>query len=101
MSLAPPHLDYNSNTYLTVYLPSSSPYLADPSAIATIHPALKHVGPVGVMKDIQILSVPKIEWERVSGEVLASFGDKLKDGIHKVELLDEPKARVKRGGDEL
>ena len=97
MSLVPPQFDFSSNTYVTVYLRSSSSYLADPQSISTIHPALTHVGPVGMMRDVQILSVPVPEWGRVSGEVLALLSSK--PDIEKIEVQGAPKVRVKREGE--
>lgn len=61
----------------------------------TIHPALTHVGPVGVMKEIQVLRVSNLEWGRISEEVLASLRSSA--DIEKVEVQDGPKTRVKRG----
>lgn len=97
MSLVPPQFDHASFTYLTVYLRSSSSYLTDPQSIRTIHPALTHVGQVGVMKDVLILSVPVPEWSHVSADVLALLSSQT--DIAKVEVQGAPKARVKRGGD--
>ncbi|KAF8505093.1 hypothetical protein JB92DRAFT_2966597 [Gautieria morchelliformis] len=99
MSLVPPQFDFISNVYLTVYVHHSSSYIADPQSIATIHPALAHVGPatVGGMKNVLVLSVPKMEWSRVSGDVLALL--RAQADVEKVDVLDAPKTRAKRGGE--
>lgn len=97
MSLVPLQLNHASNAYLTVYFRPSSSFLADPSSINSVHPALTHVGPVGALKDVQVLSVSKFEWDRVSDEILASLSSR--GDIEKVEVQDEPKARVKRSSE--
>jgi len=101
MSITPPHLDFSSNAYLTVYLTPSSIYLSDPSLLSTIHPALCHVGPVGVMKDVQILSVPKSDWTRNNQQdgILQALHENVGKGIQRVEVQEEPKQRARR--DEL
>ncbi|KAF8585722.1 hypothetical protein K439DRAFT_1279400, partial [Ramaria rubella] len=88
--------DYGTNTYIVVYLSPSSPYLLNPSSISTIHPALTHVGSVGVLNDVQLVSVPKREWSHLSDDVLVSLRSGSTTGIEKVEVQDEPKTRAKR-----
>lgn len=95
MSLVPPQFDHASNTYLTVYVRHSSSYFADPLSVTTIHPALTFVGPVGVMKHVLVLSVPKLEWSHVSDDVLALLRSQA--DIERVDVLDAPKTRAKRG----
>lgn len=91
-------LNHEANTYLAVMLSSSSPYLSDPSLLATAHSSLTHLGQVGSLRDVQLLSVPKQDWERVQTDVLDSL--KSKEGITGVDI-QVPQRRAKRGGDEL
>ncbi|KAJ7784338.1 hypothetical protein B0H16DRAFT_294442 [Mycena metata] len=92
------NLNYAANTYLAVTLPATSSYLQTPASLSLLHPAVAHVGQVGEMPDVQLVSVPKVEWEvseAAREEILAAF--------KKVGRVDvqEPKQRAKRGGDEL
>ncbi|KAJ7134846.1 hypothetical protein C8R44DRAFT_610765 [Mycena epipterygia] len=92
------NLNYAANTYLAVTLPASSSYLETPASLGFVHPAVAHVGQVGAMPDVQLVSVPKQEWdvsETVRGEILAAF-----QAVGKVDV-QQPKQRAKRGGDEL
>ncbi|KAF7348423.1 p-loop containing nucleoside triphosphate hydrolase protein [Mycena sanguinolenta] len=92
------NLNYAANTYLAVTLPPSSSYLQAPASLALLHPAVAHVGQVGAMPDVQIVSIPKDEWELSEdkrAEILAAFR-----AVGKVDV-QEPKQRAKRGGDEL
>lgn len=91
-------LNYAVNTYIAVTLPPASSYLQTPASLGLVHPAVAHVGQVGAMPDVQLVSVPKQEWEvseTARGEILAAF-----KAIGKVDI-QEPKQRTKRGGDEL
>ncbi|KAJ7432759.1 hypothetical protein B0H11DRAFT_1759728 [Mycena galericulata] len=92
------NLNYGANTYLAVTLPSASSYLQNPVSLGLVHPAVAHVGQVGEMPDVQLVSVPKQEWEfseAAREEILAAF-----KAVGKVDV-QEPKQRTKRGGDEL
>ncbi|KAJ6508471.1 hypothetical protein C8R45DRAFT_893050 [Mycena sanguinolenta] len=92
------NLNYAVNTYLAVTLPSSSSFLQAPASLARLHPAVAHVGQVGEMPDVQIVSIPKDEWELSEdkrAEILAAF-----QAVGKVDV-QVPKQRAKRGGDEL
>lgn len=93
-------LNYQTNTYLAVTLASSSPYYNNPAALAAIHPSVTHVGPVGQLPDVQLLSISKQDWERpgISDEVMAFLNGRA--GASRVDI-QTPKQRVKRGGDEL
>jgi hypothetical protein len=55
------NLNYAANTYLAVTLPASSSYLQAPASLGLLHPAVAHVGQVGAMADVQLVSVPKQE----------------------------------------
>ncbi|KAK0441383.1 hypothetical protein EV421DRAFT_1711764 [Armillaria borealis] len=76
--------NYDANTYLTVTLAPNSPYNKSPEALSTIHPLITHVGQVGALDDVQMLSVPKQEWTQRGEEVLASL--KAAQGIHRVDV---------------
>ncbi|KAJ7625347.1 hypothetical protein DFH06DRAFT_1008080 [Mycena polygramma] len=92
------NLNYAANTYLAVTLPSASSYLQAPASLGLIHPAVAHVGQVGTMADVQLVSIPKDEWEvseAKRAEILAAF-----KAVGRVDI-QEPKQRAKRGGDEL
>ncbi|KAE9405849.1 hypothetical protein BT96DRAFT_306495 [Gymnopus androsaceus JB14] len=69
-----------------------------PSSISTLHPALTHVGQVGSLDDVQLVSVPKEDWSNIGDDILASL--KNSQGVHSVSV-QEPKQRTKRTGDEL
>ncbi|KAF7364989.1 p-loop containing nucleoside triphosphate hydrolase protein [Mycena venus] len=89
--------NYAANTYLAVTLPASSSYLQAPASLGLLHPVVAHVGQVGAMPDVQLVSVAKDEWEvsEKRAEILAAF-----KAIGRVDI-QEPKQRAKRGGDEL
>ncbi|KAJ6621803.1 hypothetical protein B0H10DRAFT_2015828 [Mycena sp. CBHHK59/15] len=91
------NLNYAANTYLAVTLPASSSYLQAPASLGLVHPAIAHVGQVGGMPDVQLLSISKQEWEveAVREQILVSLKD-----VGRVDV-QEPKQRAKRGGDEL
>lgn len=91
-------LNHAVNTYLAVSLSPSSPYIASPDALASVHPAIAHVGQVGSMADVQLVSVPNFEWEKVREDVIGAL--KSAEGVGRVDL-QESVQRVKKGGDEL
>ena len=81
---------------LAVTLQSSSSLLANPAQIATAHDSLTHVGQVGELSDVQLISVPNTEWDNVKGDVLGALMGM--EGVVKVEV-QKAKQRAKR--DEL
>jgi hypothetical protein len=95
----PPQFDHINNIYLTVYVRPSSSYIADPPSITAVHPALTHseVAPVGAMRDVLVLGVPKLEWGRVAEDVLSAL--RAQGDVERVEVLDAPKTRAKRHGE--
>jgi len=89
-------LDYDDNVYLAVTISSSSRFLENPAALA-VHPALSHIGTVGQLRDVQLLSAPRESWPRIEGDILASLNSL--EGVRSVDVQDPPRTRVKRGDD--
>lgn len=87
-------LDHDSNVYLTVTLSPTSPAYSNPEVL-TSHPSLTHVGSVGEMRDVQLLSVPRNSWNRVQGDVLSMLNGLA--GVRRVDVQQPPRTRVKRG----
>ncbi|KAF7298829.1 hypothetical protein MIND_00830500 [Mycena indigotica] len=90
------NLNYAAHTYLALTLPPSSSYLQTPSTLAQIHPAAAYVGQVGAMADVQLVSIPKAQWESSEAartEIMEAF-----TAVGRVDV-QEPKQRAKR--DEL
>ncbi|KAG6901704.1 hypothetical protein C0995_008925 [Termitomyces sp. Mi166 len=83
------NLNYDLNT---------SPFFGEPAQLAMVHPAVTHVGPVGQMQDVQIFSVPKLEWESVHKDVLEKLSEA--NGVGRIDV-QKLEARSKRAGDEL
>ncbi|KAF9265711.1 hypothetical protein L218DRAFT_957338 [Marasmius fiardii PR-910] len=91
-------MNYDLNTYIAITLDPGSSLFQSPVSVASVHPALVHVGQVGELKDVQLVSVPKSEWNTIRDDILASL--RSSQGIVGVEV-QQLKQRVKRGGDEL
>jgi hypothetical protein len=91
-------LDHTANAYLAVSLSPSSPYIQNPSALSSAHPLITHVGQVGEMKDVQLLSIPRQEWDRAQHDILGSLNTH--EGITWVDV-QIVKQRAKKGADEL
>ncbi|KAJ7585164.1 hypothetical protein C8J56DRAFT_950045 [Mycena floridula] len=87
-------MDHTANIYIAVTLSSTSPYFSDPGAL--VSPPMKHEGQVGQLKEVQLVSVPKSEWDEKSEDILSFL--KAKDGVSNVEV-QVLKQRAKR--DEL
>lgn len=92
------NLDYQQNTYIAVTLSSDSPYFSSPELLTRDHSSLTHVGKVGQLADVQLLSIPKAEWDHNAEDILTFL--RSKNGVGNVDV-QVPKQRVKRGGDEL
>jgi len=92
------NLNHNLHTYVAVTLSPNSPFLNTPSSLSTLHPLITHVGQVGSLDDVQLVSVPKEDWNNIGEEVLAKL--KAEEGVQSVSV-QELKTRTKRGGDEL
>ena len=91
-------LDHDANRYLAITLSPSSPYLCDPSSQAKVHPSVIHVGQVGEMNDMQLISIPKQQWYSAQNDILQYLNGQ--EGICSVDV-QSVKVRPKRGGDEL
>jgi hypothetical protein len=86
----------NSNIYLAVTLARTSPFNTNPSGLSAFHPAVNHVGNVGQLSDVQLFSVPKVEWDSQQQNILSFL--KGSEGVQRVDV-QSPKTRSKR--DEL
>lgn len=91
-------MDHSTNVYLAVTVSPTSQLFSQPEHLAT-HPSISHLGPVGQLEDIQLLSVPRASWGRVQGEVLAQLNSL--NGVQRVDVQDAPRQRVKRGAEDL
>lgn len=104
-----PHsLDYESNTYLTVTLASSSPFFHSPPALAASHPslALKYIGQAGGLADVHLYSIPKSELLKhgrpSTRDIELIFMQDLRpsDGVIYAQV-QVPGRRIQRTGDDL
>ena len=86
----------NSNVYLAVTFARSSPFYTNPSGLSASHSAVNHVGTVGQLPDVQLFSVPKVEWDSRKQDILSFM--KGSEGVQRVDV-QSPKTRAKR--DEL
>lgn len=92
------NLDHSANAYLAVTLTPASPYYHEPAALSTFHPSVRHIGQLGQLSDVQLLSVPKPHWDRLRQEITSSL--RAQEGVSRVDI-QEVKPRAKRGGEEL
>ncbi|KAI0668332.1 hypothetical protein C8Q78DRAFT_1071259 [Trametes maxima] len=90
--------NHEENVYLTVTVSPTSAVHNNPDGLA-VHPLLKHLGRVGELQDVQVLSVPRVNWPSVQGAVLDALN--ALPGVLRVDVQEKPKSRAKRGGDEL
>ena len=86
----------NSDVYLAVTLARSSPFYSNPSRLSAPYPTINHVGNVGQLPDVQLFSVPKVEWDSQQQDILSFL--KGSEGVQRVDV-QSPKTRSKR--DEL
>jgi len=86
----------NSNVYLAVTLARSSPFYANPSGLSVSRFTVNHVGGVGQLPDVQLFSVPKVEWDSRQQDILSFL--KGSEGVQRVDI-QSAKMRSKR--DEL
>jgi hypothetical protein len=86
-------LNYDANVYLSVTLASSSPFYSNPAGLASSHPLVNHVGTVGQLEDVQLFSVPKVEWNSAQEDILSFL--KGEEGVRRVDV-QTLKTRSKR-----
>ncbi|KAK0210141.1 hypothetical protein DFS33DRAFT_260183 [Desarmillaria ectypa] len=77
-------MDYDKYAYLAVTLSPASYFTQYPSALTNIHPLLNYVGPVGALRDVQILCVLKKGWEQQGGSVMESL--RATQGVDRVDV---------------
>ena len=87
------------NVLIAVTVSPTSGLYHDPDSLAAAHPVLLRLGRVGELQDVQLLAVPRQNWETAQGDVLAALNGLA--GVLRVDVQDSPKRRAKRGGDEL
>lgn len=90
--------DHSANVYITVTVSSSSSLYQHPEQLVS-HPALNYIGQVGQLRDIQLLSVPREEWEHVQGDVLSNLNGL--QGVTRVDVQEPPRTRSKRDVSDL
>ncbi|KAF5343533.1 hypothetical protein D9758_012951 [Tetrapyrgos nigripes] len=90
--------DYDHNTYIAVTLDPQSSFFSSPSTLSEIHPALTHVGQVGKLKDVQLISFVKADWEEKLEEIIQALQSI--EGVIKVDV-QEVKDLTKRWSAEL
>lgn len=89
-------LRFDDNVYLAVTVSPTSRFMANPEQLAA-HLSLTHLGTVGQLQDVQLLSAPRAGWPHVQGEILALLNNL--DGVKHVDVQDPPRQRVRRGDD--
>ncbi|KAF7762152.1 hypothetical protein Agabi119p4_8745 [Agaricus bisporus var. burnettii] len=99
----PQILDHASNIYLSITLSPSSPLFSTPSALSTgSHSLLTYQGQVGALSDVQLYSIPRgglePNWDSIQEDVLRGIRER--EGVVRVDIVQPPKQRAKRG-DEL
>ncbi|KAF7981081.1 hypothetical protein HWV62_35572, partial [Athelia sp. TMB] len=92
------NLDHSTNAYLAVTLTPASPYYHNPAGLCSFHPAINHIGQLGQLSDVQLLSVPKTEWDISRQEITNVL--RAQAGVTRVDV-QEVKQRAKRGRDEF
>ena len=89
-------LNFDDNVYLAFTVSPTSRFMANPEQLA-VHPSLTHLGTVGQLQDVQLLSAPRAGWSQAQGEVLSSLNGL--DGVKRVDIQDPPRERFRRGDD--
>lgn len=87
--------NYNLNKYLAVIFEPNSEYISHPSDLVALVPALEYVGQIGQLQDSHLYAIPLTVWHTFDMRQLET-----PRGITSVQI-QEPKIRVKRGGDDL
>ncbi|KAF8910334.1 hypothetical protein CPB85DRAFT_1221514 [Mucidula mucida] len=86
-------MNHELNTYLAVTLASTSPFKRSPRTLNLAHPSITHVGPVGALDNVQLVSVPKEVWAEQQEQVLSQL--KSAEGVQRVDV-QSLKQRSKR-----
>ncbi|EPS98369.1 hypothetical protein FOMPIDRAFT_1165495 [Fomitopsis schrenkii] len=89
-------LNFDDNVYLAVTVSPTSHFMVNPGQLA-VHPSLTHLGTVGQLQDVQLLSAPRAGWPHAQGEILALLNNL--DGVKHVDVQDPPRERFRRGDD--
>ncbi|KAI0781529.1 hypothetical protein BD413DRAFT_506018 [Trametes elegans] len=89
--------NHEENVFLTVTLDPTSALYNNPDGLA-VDPLIQRLGRVGELQDVQLLSVPRPNWPGVQGAILDALN--ALPGVLRVDVLEKPKLRTKRG-DEL
>lgn len=85
--------NYGENVYIAVTLTPNSAYMYSPIVLPD-YPSVMHVGNVGELQNVKLLSVPKNDWLAIRSDVLRMLcGDKT--NIEDVEV-QVPKLRTRR-----
>lgn len=90
--------DYTAHVYLAVYISKLSDLKNNPSFLSSAHPSVTYLGQVGALDDVQLVTVPRADWEGNMNEMLG--GLKSLPGVTRVEV-QEAKQRAKRSKDEF
>lgn len=85
-----------SHVYLAVTLGRTSPFHTNPSGLSASCPSVDYVGKVGQLSDVQLFSVPKVEWDSRKEEILGIL-----KGGEGVQRIDVQKATMRSKRDEL
>ncbi|KAG7531972.1 hypothetical protein FFLO_03979 [Filobasidium floriforme] len=110
----PPALSYSTHAYLTITLKPNTPLFDNPQTLGTpdspspslvksLPVPLVYVSQVGELVDSHIYQVDasKEVFKEVKEQVLESLRELKGEGVLKVDVMEEPKMRIKRGGEEL
>ncbi len=85
--------DYDAYTYLAVYISKLSDIKNNPSSLSSAHPSVTYVSQVGALDDVQLVTVPRVDWEGNMNDILGKL--KSLPGVTRVEV-QEAKQRAKR-----
>ena len=91
-------LDHGNNIYLTVTVSPSSAAASNSQALI-VHPSITHLGHVGQLQDVQLLSVPRASWDLVQDSVMSTLRGI--SGVQRVAIEQPPRMRAKRNADDL
>jgi hypothetical protein len=87
---------HTSPVNLAVTFATASPFLSNPSSLASAHPALHHLQyakPAGELSDVLVFTVPRAHDGTQRDEIVQAL--KSVESVHRVDVL-EPRTRTKR-----